>query len=204
MAPLSLHVGEKHFKVAEDDIKESGYFQSLLVSNFGDPYQEAGSIFVNRDGDLFVHILRFLRNLVLPLFYDHSSGIHDLVLYEQLLAEAQFFQIDKLEEYLKDKQYFEVVQSKVTVQELRPDMLGVLQKSSTDTSVQYVPQWVVEQVYLCPRRILVHRGNESACGRACKNEQGDSPNEYEQEAVLKMTTVVRRTVINRDKLIAPD
>jgi hypothetical protein len=60
-------------------IEESTYFESLLSGRWNTA-REDGSYFVDADPDLFVHILRYLRRRVLPVFYNLQKG-HDYALY---------------------------------------------------------------------------------------------------------------------------
>lgn len=50
-------------------------------------------------------------------------------------------------------------------------------------------------MYVCPRGIGGHRGNPSACGRACRNARGDDDDEYEDEEVPEVFKVRKMTVL---------
>ncbi|KAF4628219.1 hypothetical protein G7Y89_g9933 [Cudoniella acicularis] len=63
---------------------------------------ENGSYFIDADPELFEHILRYLRRGVLPIFYDRVKG-HNYSLYLALLGKAKYFQILRLENWLKRK-----------------------------------------------------------------------------------------------------
>jgi hypothetical protein len=63
----------------------------------------SGSYFLDADPNLFEHLLRFMRRPeVFPLFYNHAAGF-DYDLYNRLQAEAEYFQIDALYEWIKAK-----------------------------------------------------------------------------------------------------
>ncbi|KAK2859911.1 hypothetical protein FQN49_004593 [Arthroderma sp. PD_2] len=66
--------------------------------------QEDGSYFIDRDPDIFQHILNFLRSGTFPLFWSKSNG-HDYPLYDRLLAESEFFVVPRLTAYLNEKGY---------------------------------------------------------------------------------------------------
>lgn len=53
---------------------------------------EDGSLFIDRDGDMFAHILDYLRSDKYPLLYDQQNSF-DEALYEKLLVEAQYFMV---------------------------------------------------------------------------------------------------------------
>jgi hypothetical protein len=83
------------------------YFEHLFSGKWGDK-QEDGSYFIETDAHIFEHILRYLRTGVLPVFYDRGKG-HDFALYQALLEEAKYFAIERLEKWLCEGKYLEVV-----------------------------------------------------------------------------------------------
>lgn len=87
---------------------QSLYFKSLFSGEWGDK-QEDGSYFIETDAHIFEHILRYLRTGVLPVFYDRGKG-HDFALYQALLEEAKYFAIERLEKWLCERKYLEVVE----------------------------------------------------------------------------------------------
>jgi hypothetical protein len=44
------------------------------------------------------------------------------------------------------------------------------------------------KIYICPRKIHVHRGDPSRCGMACDKARGEK-DEYEAEPYLEMVSV---------------
>jgi hypothetical protein len=66
---------------------------------------------VDADPSLFEHILRYLRTGAFPLSYDVEKG-HDDVFYYVLLNQARFYQIEKLESWLKGREYLKAVRRK--------------------------------------------------------------------------------------------
>ena len=86
---------------------QSIYFEKLLSGNWGDK-REDGSYFIETDAHVFEHILRYLRTGVLPVFYDSEKG-HYFALYQALLNEAKDFIIERLEKWLCERKYLEVV-----------------------------------------------------------------------------------------------
>ncbi|TGO28753.1 hypothetical protein BPAE_0023g00180 [Botrytis paeoniae] len=189
--PITLQVGERRFVTTKNTMTgESPFFAALLSGRWDSNEQADGSYFIDADPDLFEHILRYLRRAVLPIFYDIKKG-HDHALYLALLGEARYFQITRLENWLKNKRYLYAVQICSSVEEL-DDLWS--ESHSTDENAEYHPRWDTEKVYICPRGIGVHRGNANACGRQCENVRGDSEYIYEDEPVLK-TLVIRKKVV---------
>jgi hypothetical protein len=86
---------------------QSMYFKNLFSGKWGDK-QEDGSYFIETDAHIFEYILRYLRTGVLPVFYDRVGG-HDYALYQALLEEAKYFVIDRLEKWLCERKYLDVV-----------------------------------------------------------------------------------------------
>ncbi|TEY39010.1 hypothetical protein BOTCAL_0472g00030 [Botryotinia calthae] len=196
--PITLQVGERRFVTTRNTMTgESHFFAALLSGRWDSNEQADGSYFIDADPDLFEHILRYLRRSVLPIFYDPIKG-HDHALYLALLEEARYFQITRLENYLKKKIYLCAVKTCSSVEELE----GFWSETrSTDENVEYHPRWETKKVYICPRGIGVHRGNPSACGRQCKNARGDSEYIYEDVPVLKTLVIRKQLVVDQTACI---
>jgi hypothetical protein len=114
---ITLQVGERRFATTRETlIGESGFFTSLLSGRWNS-IQEDGSYFIDADGGLFEHVLRYLRRGVLPIFYDKMKG-HDYSLYLALLEETKYFQIPRLEEWLEKKQYLYALKIKYSATEI--------------------------------------------------------------------------------------
>ena len=111
---ITLQVGERRFITTRETlVGESSFFASLLSGRW-DNAQEDGSYFIDADANLFEHILRYLRRGVLPVFYDRLKG-HDHALYSALFEEAGFFGIDKLEKWLREEKYLDVIKVEYSV-----------------------------------------------------------------------------------------
>jgi hypothetical protein len=191
---ITLQVGDQHFVTTRKTLThQSGFFTSLLSGRWADA-QPDGSYFVDADPNLFGHILRYLRRGVLPVFYDNSKG-HDHSLYLQMLEEAKYFQIPRLETWIEDKAYLKAIKIKHSVGE-RESTDDIIETTGTDTEIEYHPIWKTEKVYVCPRGINQHRGEPGACGKSCKKAQGDEEAEYEDEGVLGVLVVRKQTIFD--------
>jgi BTB/POZ domain-containing protein KCTD9 len=193
---VTLQVGDRRFTTTKETLTDQcGFFSSLLSGRWND-VQPDGSYFIDADGDLFEHILRYLRRGVLPVFYDNSKG-HDHALYLALLEEARYFQIPRLEEWLEDKTYLQAIKIMHTVVDAGDaESLGP-EPVRTDMTLEYHPTRTTKKVYVCPRGILVHRGDSSRCGRQCMNAKGDSDDQYEDEQVLEVVVIRKQIVFDR-------
>ena len=190
---MTLQVGERRFTTAKDTLTlGSSYFASRLSGRWHYEAQADGSYFVDADGTIFEHILRYLRHSVFPVYYDRVKG-HDFGLYAALLEQARFFGVDNLAKWLENKNYFKAVRTEHYARLVR-DVYSVNGAVSSDMELEYHPSWITERVYVCPRGIGVHRGNPNACGRACKNIQGDADDEYVKEQELKIIAIEKKTI----------
>ncbi|MCJ1320078.1 hypothetical protein MMC15_005415 [Xylographa vitiligo] len=190
---VTLQVGERRLTTTEDTLtRSSHYFARMLSGRWPCEAQEDGSYFVDADGTVFEHVLRYLRHNVFPVHYDREKG-HDFGLYAAMLEQARFFGVDSLEKWLRNKNYFEAVR---TEYHTRPvdNVYSINDVVRSDVELEYHPSWTPKRVYVCPRRITVHRDNPDACGRACKNAQGDADDEYVKEQELKIIVIEKRTI----------
>ncbi|CAF1048825.1 unnamed protein product [Adineta steineri] len=88
-----LDVGGKKFSTTIQTLtshEEDSYFTALFSRHWELEKDERGRIFIDRNGDLFVEILEYMRN---AQNYDIPSDEH---LQHKLLNEAAFFQLHKL------------------------------------------------------------------------------------------------------------
>ncbi|KAI4669230.1 uncharacterized protein J4E79_001273 [Alternaria viburni] len=101
---LVLDIGGRKFKVARNTLEEeSGLFQRQFSVCYSWTPELDGSYFLDADPDLFEHLLRYMRRPeVFPLFYSVMNGF-DYDLYNHLQAEALYFQIKKLYEWIEAK-----------------------------------------------------------------------------------------------------
>lgn len=78
------------------------------------------------------------------------------------------------------------------------DALAISETTETDVEIEHKSAWVTKRVYVCPRNIAVHRGNSRACGRQCRNAQGDELDDYKNDVVFKMMAIRKRTIFDRN------
>ncbi|EXJ53501.1 uncharacterized protein A1O5_13277 [Cladophialophora psammophila CBS 110553] len=192
--PITLQVGEQRFTTFPSTLTaESPFFASLFSPQWR-RVQADGSYFVDADGALFPYILRYLRSGALPIFYS-SFGGHDYGMYQALLGEAQQFQIERLMNWLRNKEYEKAVKIEYSAQEYEGSK-NLAKSCYSDLRVEYNPTWITRKVYICPRGIYSHRGNPSACGKSCMKAQGDAEKEFEDEDELRTLVISKRTVVD--------
>jgi hypothetical protein len=182
---MVLDVGGRCFKVSRDTLMESGLFRRQLSDRFAWAPEVDGSYFIDADPELFEHLLRFMRRPGLfPLFYDKAKGF-DYNLYNHLEAEAEYFQIDALHDWIKEKNYIKAVEVIVDVSVSEGSGASALQ-SNQALKTHIVPR--SRKVYICPRGINVHRGDKSRCGQACNKARGIL-DEYEEETYIEVVSI---------------
>lgn len=131
---ITVEVGEREFVTTASTLKESGVFMDLLFGRWGELKADK-TFFMDMDGDVFEHTLRYLRNGVLPVFYDKSKG-HNYSQYAMLLDQARRLRIPRLQNWLEEKGY---LQAMTVTSSLEQVDLGdmVAEKTATNVDVEY-------------------------------------------------------------------
>jgi hypothetical protein len=111
---ISLEIGNRTFQVELSELVHYSRFFKAQFTRWHVKPNSDGAFGFYGDGDLFLHIIRYITSGIFPLFFDRDRG-HDVVKYVQLLAEVRYFAIDGLEEWLKDQQYLSAVKITRTV-----------------------------------------------------------------------------------------
>ncbi|KAI0601143.1 hypothetical protein F4775DRAFT_542851 [Biscogniauxia sp. FL1348] len=197
-----LHVGERDFKTTRQTlVNGSGHFARRIEETW-DHNSNFHSYFIDRDPDLFLHILEFLRSGRHPVFFDFNTHVFDLVKYHALLLEARFFEIPKLEGWIAGKKYLRSIKLERSITVV-PDLnqaspVALHIPGINDPNMKISINWITKKVPVCPRGIFVHRGDPNKCGQACHRmrAQQDEGMMFEDEAVP--TGVIIRTNIEID------
>jgi BTB/POZ domain-containing protein KCTD9 len=191
--PITLQVGERRFTTLRSTLtSDSVFFEAMFArhSHHADPDD---CYFVDGDPDLFVHILRYLRTDVFPLFYNNATG-HDYGMYAALLGQATYFQITRLVEWLSNRDYEKAVKLEYSVEEFT----GLPPPESCDSNVarHFCATWSMEEVYACPRRVPQHLRRPGMCGNMCWHAQGEDPAEFQDQVVLRTAVASKKTVFD--------
>ncbi|KAI1085110.1 BTB/POZ protein [Whalleya microplaca] len=201
---VTLQVGEGRFHTLRDTlVGESTYFAARLSGRWNDADKD-GSYFVDADPDRFKHILNYLRTGNFPLFFDTATRTFDNAKYFALLGEAQYFGIQKLEEWIRKKEYLAAVKferSTTLIHDVENEGVSAL-TGTTDSSTQvdFSTAWSTKQVYICPRGIFVHNGDQSKCGQACERARTrlDCGVTYEEKPILSVSITTTKMSFNLD------
>lgn len=103
-AILTLNISGRKYQISRAILEEeSPLFARLLSDSMTWNPEEDGSYFLDVDPGIFEHVVRFMRRPeVYPVFYDQARGF-DYDLYNRLQAEAEYFEIDVLAKWIKEK-----------------------------------------------------------------------------------------------------
>ena len=135
-------------------------------------------------------LIAFPSNLFPSRFL--SLSIYQLTLTS---LEARYFLIPSLERWIRDKAYLKAVKSVHKAYELEA-IEGISRSHSSEVDVKYYPTWTKKQIYICPRNIFTHRGNPGACGKQCKQAQGDAEPEYVKKLILKTLVIEKELIVD--------
>ena len=174
---IYLQIGERIFITSASTLTSGSFYFAAAFSNRWQASQSSAEdpFWVDADPDLFVHILRYLRNSVIPIFYNQSHGF-DYGLYNALQNQAAFFLIEPLVTWIKEKRYLDAVTIHYATTELRgpgPQIAGYDAILYGNTERSYYPSWGTKKFYECPRGINSHMEHPSVCGRACEKAMGE-------------------------------
>lgn len=175
-------------------IEESGYFAARFSNRW--PSSSAvngGEVPLDMDPAVFIHVLRYLRHNVLPIFYDQTRGF-DHGLYSLVLAQADYLLIERLSSWIREKRYLLAVRKERSARIILDDVKDIINGGSdlANTECQYQITWGKKQVYTCPRGIFVH-DEPSRCGRQCNSARCDAPL-YHDEDELRIVEFKTKTI----------
>ncbi|RAR00165.1 btb poz-like protein [Stemphylium lycopersici] len=106
---FTINVGGRSFTTLKSTLERSPFLATLLSSHWaGSTCYFNGVVFVDRSPLLFEHILDFLRSSAPPIFWTRTNGF-DLPLYASLLREAEYFQIEALAIWIRNRQYINAI-----------------------------------------------------------------------------------------------
>jgi hypothetical protein len=137
---IVLDVSGRKYQTRKSTLRVSPYFDTLLTRwNDCSDKQDDGSYFIDADPDAFQHVLDFMRRpSSFPLFWTKETGFN-YALYNKLEAEADYFGLDDLHNWLRDKRYVDAVKTVVKVTALSErfiDHRGYTAERGADIQVQ--------------------------------------------------------------------
>ncbi|KAL1841480.1 hypothetical protein VTJ49DRAFT_7035 [Mycothermus thermophilus] len=197
---VKLRVGDRIFTTMKSSLTgESDFFAALLSGRWNNTLED-GSYFIDADPNMFEHILNYLRRGVFPLFYDEAKGF-DYARYVSLLAEARYFQIRRLENWINNKGFLDAVQVVHTSQVY--DDTPPADVTPANTTITHNVTWVKKKVYICPRGIEVHRGQPEKCGRRCNNAR-NGVDDYVEEVHPRFVVANKVVLFQPSKCMGPE
>ena len=121
---IVLDVSGRKYKTQRATLQTSPYFQNLLARwDDCSDRQEDGSYYIDADPVAFQHILDFMRRpSKFPLFWTKETGF-DYALYNKLEAEADYFLLHDLRDWLRKKRYLNAVKTVIEVEALSEHQL---------------------------------------------------------------------------------
>ncbi|KAF6227357.1 hypothetical protein HO133_008801 [Letharia lupina] len=191
---MTLQVGECRFVTRPATLTRGSDFFARQLSGRWPDIQPDGSYFIDADGDVFQHVLRYLRHEIMPIFYDNVKG-HDYALYLAVLEQARYFGVEPLQKWLEEQKYLQAVKIVHSARVL-DGIEDVCGPTGSHVKIEHHVTWKSRKVYVCRRAITGHMGNRDACGRLCRNARGDADDEYEDEEVLKILEVRKTTMLD--------
>ncbi|KAF2688161.1 hypothetical protein K458DRAFT_239790, partial [Lentithecium fluviatile CBS 122367] len=105
---LTLSFSGFPLTTAKSTLRNSKYFHCLITwweSGMG--ILPNGTLFIDADVTVFPMLLEYLRRpTVYPLLWDHEKG-YDHAMYSRLAAEADFFMVEELRDWIWERRYME-------------------------------------------------------------------------------------------------
>jgi hypothetical protein len=192
---ITLNIGGRKFQTSTDTLRaESGLFRQQLSERFTWTPELDGSYFLDADGDLFEHLLRFMRRPeIFPLFYDTAKGFN-YDLYNKLETEAEYFQIELLHEWIKAKKYTQAIKTKISSAAIHNIRNEIQLEAIRNPELHITP--CTKKIYLCPRQIVAHRGRADLCGTACHKRQAENDVVYEDEPYWQVLSFEKEVVFD--------
>uniref|UniRef100_A0A0D9XK05 BTB domain-containing protein n=1 Tax=Leersia perrieri TaxID=77586 RepID=A0A0D9XK05_9ORYZ len=121
--PVLLNIGGIRHKTTADTLtqREPGSLLAAVLSGgaHGLPTTEEGAVFVDRDGELFRHVLNWLRDGAVPALPDAE--------YRQLLREAEYYRLPGLIDCISERIGDDKIESSMEAELTRKDVIKCIQ-----------------------------------------------------------------------------
>jgi hypothetical protein len=192
---VSLDVSGCIYRTHEATLQASPYFRNLMA-RWKDccDRQEDGSFFVDANPDVFQHILNFMRRpSKFPLFWTKNTGF-DYALYNNLEAEADYFLLNDLRDWIRQKRYLDAV--RITIERITLKEYELLngrrsERSEADIEVQsFFGSYSGERRYCCP--LGIHSDDTKCSSNECmKITKAHGPHFH--DSAKKLTMVIKTT-----------
>jgi hypothetical protein len=170
---ITLDVSGRKFRTSKAVLSVSPYFEGLL-SRWEDcaDLQPDGSYYIDADPDTFEHLLNFIRRPAkFPLYWTKKDGF-DYALYSRLEMEADYFMLEGLRDWIKEKKYLEAIRTTTTTFLTQVDsMIGnpTSDIGSGETAVTSLVVDVGGDHYACPTGVHPREGPACYAYNSCRN-----------------------------------
>jgi len=125
---ITLDVDGHKYRTTKSILKNCDYFASLLSGRWPVDLLPDGSLPVDTDPEIWPALFAYIkRPTMYPLLWTREKGF-DYVGYNKLLAEADFFGLPELQEWIKQKKFLEVIKTGYKM-EIHPGQLNPISKS---------------------------------------------------------------------------
>ena len=171
---IILDVSGRKYKTQKATLQTSPYFQNLLARwDDCSDRQEDGSYFIDADPDAFQYILEFMRRpSKFPLFWTKETSF-DYALYNKLEAEADYFLLHDLRDWLRKKRYLDAVKTIIEVKVLSEHQLDQT-RYAADIEVQsFFGSYTGEKRYRSP--CAIHTDNIRGCSSCAELIRAHGP-----------------------------
>jgi hypothetical protein len=206
---LAIHVEHDHpssarysrrlwsqYRIQKITLQASPYFQNLLARwNDCSDRHEDSSYLIDADPNVFQHVLQFMRRPSKPsLFWTKETGF-DYALYNRLGAEADYFLLHELSDWVQKKCYRDAVKTVIEVKVLSEYKLiyGHNQRiCDTDIEIQsFYESYSGQKLFRNSCAIHKDNGNIRDCGFCEELMRAFGP--HYDDAPKRLTLVSKRT-----------
>ncbi|KAF2708984.1 hypothetical protein K504DRAFT_534529 [Pleomassaria siparia CBS 279.74] len=193
---ITLDVSGRKFQTRKSTLATSDYFKSLL-SRWEDSAdrQADGSYFIDTDPEVFEYVLNFMRRpSKFPLCWNRETGF-DFVLYSKIEAEADFYLLHDLRDWIRNRSYVDAVHIRFKIAAHQPVPGGSplqLVEKGEDVTVETYCGTVEGRArrYLCP--LGLHDDNAARCNTSCEDarKKGVSQIKPPQHVVIRVSKTI--------------
>ncbi|GJC80256.1 hypothetical protein ColLi_03094 [Colletotrichum liriopes] len=170
-AQVKIEVGGRRFISTFEILEKSPWFRQLFSVDFRNWYHD-GVFHIDNDGDLFAHILRYLRTDLYPLFWDTHNGF-DYAMYAMVKQQAHHYMLYDLEAWIMAQKFHDVVETQVVHQKVViPHDQAWIHEQRLVGNHSYVVSGVVD--HASPRISLKH-DEQAAATCYYQSDYGNNP-----------------------------
>jgi hypothetical protein len=108
---ITLDVGGRKFHTRKSTLAEAPYFQNIFTGGWAIELLPDGSLPIDADPEIFALLFEYIRRpTVFPLLWTREKGF-DYTTYNKLMAEADFFGLLELKEWIQERHFLKAVKT---------------------------------------------------------------------------------------------